>query len=102
LSKVNCDNCGAAFELQVQVSQLPEGVERAFFVCPECGVEYTAYYMDDGIRTNQFKTRRLQEKYKTAVALKDQKQAERLLRQMERLKKETSAAMRELRERIEG
>lgn len=102
MAQIKCDQCSAEFELQLQVNQLPDGVERAFFVCPECGAEYTAYYTDDGIRTNQFKSRRLQEKYKTAVALKDRKQAERLFRQIERTKKETGSAMRDLRERIEG
>lgn len=98
---VSCDKCKKEFEIKPQVEQLQDNVERIYFVCPHCSEQYTAYYLDDGIKSKQQRMKLLQVNYNNACKNRNRLQAEKLYKQMEKLQKEIKADMSALRMSIE-
>ncbi|HFJ9314974.1 hypothetical protein COE65_02665 [Bacillus sp. AFS051223] len=46
-------NCNEDYEMQPQVEQLPNRIERCSFTCPHCGHEHVAAYVNDKLRKHQ-------------------------------------------------
>ncbi|SME68587.1 hypothetical protein BACERE00198_00273 [Bacillus cereus] len=51
--KVYCSNCNEDYDIQPQVAQLPNRIEKCYFICPHCGKEHVAAYVNDKIRKHQ-------------------------------------------------
>lgn len=45
--KVYCSNCNEDYNMQPQVAQLPNRIEKCYFTCPHCGHEHVAAYVND-------------------------------------------------------
>lgn len=59
VSAVTCNNCKRKFEIKrIQTEDMGNGIERTFFSCSFCLQEYTGFYTDESIRTQQEKIRR--------------------------------------------
>ncbi|EJQ55420.1 hypothetical protein IEI_00683 [Bacillus wiedmannii] len=51
--QVYCSNCNKDYDMQPQVVQLPNRIEKCYFTCPHCGHEHVAAYVNDKIRKHQ-------------------------------------------------
>ncbi|MED3089280.1 hypothetical protein [Bacillus toyonensis] len=51
--QVNCFNCNKDYDMQPQVAQLPNRIEKCYFTCPHCEHEHVAAYVNDKIRKHQ-------------------------------------------------
>ena len=51
--QVYCSNCNEDYEMQPQVEQLSNRIEKCFFTCPHCGHQHVAAYVNDKIRKHQ-------------------------------------------------
>ncbi|MGN4291056.1 hypothetical protein [Bacillus cereus group sp. MYBK87-2] len=51
--QVYCSNCNEDYDMQPQVTQLPKKIEKCFYICPHCGHEHVAAYVNDKIRKHQ-------------------------------------------------
>ncbi|SME08054.1 hypothetical protein BACERE00185_02525 [Bacillus mobilis] len=51
--QVYCSNCNKDYDMQPQVVQLPNRIEKCYFICPHCGHEHVAAYVNDKIRKHQ-------------------------------------------------
>ncbi|MDA1764227.1 hypothetical protein PDK32_28830 [Bacillus cereus] len=51
--QVYCSNCNKDYEMQPQVAQLPNRIEKCYFICPHCDHEHVAVYVNDKIRKHQ-------------------------------------------------
>ncbi|PGX99891.1 hypothetical protein COE15_14540 [Bacillus cereus] len=81
--QVYCSNCNKGYDMQPQVSQLPNRIEKCYFICPHCGHEHVAAYVNDKIRKHQSDIAKCHERInKKNIAIEDE--------------------MKRLRKRIEG
>ncbi|MHA2891251.1 hypothetical protein [Bacillus cereus] len=46
-------SCNKDYDMQPQVAQLPNRIEKCYFICPRCGHEHVAAYVNDKIRKHQ-------------------------------------------------
>lgn len=93
--KVTC-NEGCRQEFQITdlklegVEKLPGNVERYYIECPNCGQEYTSYFLDDRMKIIQREIRYLQKK--PTLKIKQKNKMAKLTRKLhamsERLKKD--------------
>ncbi|MGE6343769.1 hypothetical protein ACQKIY_03865 [Bacillus mycoides] len=51
--QVYCSNCNKEYDIQAQVAQLPNRIEKCYFICPHCNHEHVAAYVNDKIRKHQ-------------------------------------------------
>ncbi|HHP1039358.1 TPA: hypothetical protein ACR3S6_003081 [Bacillus thuringiensis] len=51
--QVYCSSCNKDYEMQPQVEQLPNRIEKCFYICPHCDYEHVAAYVNDKIRKHQ-------------------------------------------------
>lgn len=51
--QVYCSNCNKDYDMQPQVAQLPNRIEKCYFICPHCDHEHVAAYANDKIRKHQ-------------------------------------------------
>jgi len=51
--QVYCSNCNKDYDMQPKV-QLPNRIEKCYFICPHCNHEHVAAYVNDKIRKHQF------------------------------------------------
>ncbi|PGY43424.1 hypothetical protein COE06_06705 [Bacillus cereus] len=51
--QVYCSSCNKDYDMQPQVAQLPNRIEKCYFTCPHCGHEHIAAYVNDKIRKHQ-------------------------------------------------
>ncbi|GAB6517449.1 MULTISPECIES: hypothetical protein [Bacillus cereus group] len=51
--QVYCSNCNEDYNMQPQVAQLPNRIEKCYFICSHCGHEVVAAYVNDKIRKHQ-------------------------------------------------
>ncbi|PEU76760.1 hypothetical protein CN386_16100 [Bacillus cereus] len=51
--QVYCSNCNKDYDMQPQVEQLPKRIEKCFYICPHCGHEHVAAYVNDKVRKHQ-------------------------------------------------
>ncbi|PEP73425.1 hypothetical protein CN581_29900 [Bacillus toyonensis] len=51
--QVYCSNCNKDYDMQPQVAQLPNRVEKCYFTCPHCSKEHVAAYVNDRVRKYQ-------------------------------------------------
>jgi DNA-directed RNA polymerase subunit M/transcription elongation factor TFIIS len=79
-----------------------EDVERAFFECPHCGMEYTAYYANPKIKAMQQKQRENTAKIARMKGLNLQKQHKKLMKEFEKNKKMIKRLIYDLKLEIEG
>ncbi|HDR5272546.1 hypothetical protein E8M24_32385 [Bacillus thuringiensis] len=81
--QVYCSNCNKDYDMQPQVEQLPNRIEKCSFTCPHCGHEHVAAYVNDKIRKHQSDIAKYHERInKKNLAIEDE--------------------MKRLRKRIEG
>ena len=80
--QVYCSNCNEDYNMQPQVTQLPNRIEKCYFICPHCGHEHAAY-VNEKIRKHQTDIAKYHERInKKNLAIEDE--------------------MKRLRKRIEG
>jgi len=98
--KIKCDDCETIFELNndFKAQYLEKGIVRTYFICPNCGKEYTAYYTNKKVRDNQEKIRELSEKVKKLPG----KKALNISYQIEELTKSNKLIMGKIRKELEG
>ncbi|PET34904.1 hypothetical protein [Bacillus cereus] len=81
--QVYCSSCNKDYDMQLQVAQLPNRIEKCYFICPHCGHEHVAAYVNDKIRKQQADIAKYHERInKKNLAIEDE--------------------MKRLRKRIEG
>ncbi|WP_410973992.1 hypothetical protein [Bacillus pacificus] len=51
--QVHCSNCNKDYDMQPQVAQLSNRIEKCYFTCPHCKHEHVAAYVNDKIRKHQ-------------------------------------------------
>ncbi|KIQ88321.1 transglycosylase [Bacillus sp. L_1B0_8] len=51
--QVYCSNCNKDYNMQPQVAQLSNRIEKCYFTCPHCEHECVAAYVNDKIRKHQ-------------------------------------------------
>ncbi|AXO92834.1 hypothetical protein MCCC1A01412_00060 [Bacillus anthracis] len=51
--QVYCSNCNKDYNMQPQVAQLSNRIEKCYFTCPHCSHEHVAAYVNDKIRKHQ-------------------------------------------------
>lgn len=51
--QVYCSNCNKDYNMQPQVAQLSNRIEKCYFICPHCEHECVAAYVNDKIRKHQ-------------------------------------------------
>lgn len=96
-----CEICAESFIIELQTQVLKNNVERVYFTCPHCNIEYTSYYTNVLIKKKQGKIKQLEEK---CLAIREQnpKQAGKLFKQIQKLKKEVDKDLENLRKRMEA
>ncbi|MEC2873225.1 hypothetical protein ACIQHV_09160 [Bacillus bombysepticus] len=81
--QVYCSSCNKDYDMQPQVEQLPNRIEKCYFICSHCGHEHVAAYVNDKIRKHQADIAKYHERInKKNLAIEDE--------------------MKRLRKRIEG
>ncbi|HHZ5402535.1 TPA: hypothetical protein ACWJ98_000332 [Bacillus cereus] len=82
--QVYCSNCNEDYEMQPQVEQLPNRIERCSYTCPHCGHEHVAAHVNAKIRKHQADIAKCYERInKKNLAIEDE---------MKRLKKRMEGA----------
>lgn len=86
MTKVICnDGCQQEFnitELKTEgVDKLPGSIERYYIECPNCGQEYTSYYLDDDMKEMQAEIKRLLRK--PSLKIKQKNRADKLKRKLQ-------------------
>ncbi|WP_100619098.1 MULTISPECIES: hypothetical protein [Bacillus cereus group] len=51
--QVYCSSCNKDYDMQPQVAQLPNHIEKCYFTCPHCDKEHVAAYVNDKVRKHQ-------------------------------------------------
>ncbi|MGH0944686.1 hypothetical protein ACQVTS_26405 [Bacillus mycoides] len=51
--QVYCSSCNKDYDMQPQVAQIPNRIEKCYFICPHCDHEHVAAYVNDKIRKHQ-------------------------------------------------
>ncbi|MDA2636382.1 hypothetical protein [Bacillus cereus] len=83
--KVFCSNCNKDYEMQPQVAELPNRIEKCYFACLHCGNEHVAAYVNDKIRKHQADITKCHERInKKNLAIEDE--MKRLRKRMEGVK----------------
>ena len=54
-----CDKCSATFTIEIMERTFDESVIQKFFICPNCGKEYTVLITDKDLREKIGKRKRL-------------------------------------------
>ncbi|MED1510334.1 hypothetical protein [Bacillus proteolyticus] len=81
--QIYCSNCNKDYDMQPQVAQIPNRIEKCYFICPHCNHESVAAYVNDKIRKHQADIANYHERInKKSLAIEDE--------------------MKRLRKRIEG
>ncbi len=93
-----CDKCKREFELEPQVEK-KGNIERIYLKCPRCRAEYTAFYMDKGIRFKQDTIRDMQ---MNSARERDPQKKRVMLDAIQKLKNEIGNDMNRLKIEIEG
>lgn len=57
--KATCDECKKEFEINQEVEKVKGDIRRVYFVCPNCGKKYIAYYISNKIEQKQEKINKL-------------------------------------------
>ncbi|MDY7962095.1 hypothetical protein [Bacillus thuringiensis] len=80
--QVYCSNCNKDYNMQPQVAQLPNRIEKCYFTCSHCGHEHIATYVNDKIRKHQADIAKCHERInKKNLAIEDE--MKRLRKRME-------------------
>ncbi|PHG62507.1 hypothetical protein [Bacillus toyonensis] len=80
--QVYCSNCNKEYDMQPQVVQLSNLVEKCYFTCPHCSKEHVAAYVNDKIRKHQADIAKYHERInKNNLAIEDE--MKRLRKRME-------------------
>ncbi|CDN38390.1 hypothetical protein [Bacillus thuringiensis] len=83
--QVYCSSCNKDYDIQPQVAQLPNRIEKCYFICPHCGHEHVAVYVNDKIRKHQADIAKYHERInKKNLAIEDE--MKRLRKRMEETK----------------
>lgn len=83
--QVYCTNCNKDYDMQPQVTQLPNRIEKCSFTCPHCKHEHVAAYVNDKIRKHQADIAKCHERInKKNLAIEDE--MKRLRKRFERTK----------------
>lgn len=51
--QVYYSSCNKDYDIQPQVTKLPNRIEKCYFICPHCGHEHVAAYVNNKIRKYQ-------------------------------------------------
>ncbi|MHB0803124.1 hypothetical protein PVK73_27385 [Bacillus thuringiensis] len=51
--QVYCSNCKKDYNMQPQVAQLSNRIEKCYFTCSHCEHEHVAAYVNDKVRKHQ-------------------------------------------------
>ncbi|OLR26043.1 hypothetical protein [Bacillus cereus] len=80
--RVYCSSCNKDYDMQPQVMQLPQKMEKCFYICPHCNQEHVAAYVNDKIRKHQADMAKYHERMKKKnLAIEDE--MKRLRKRME-------------------
>ncbi|MDZ4486017.1 hypothetical protein ORM86_22765 [Bacillus cereus] len=83
--QVYCTNCNKDYDMQPQVTQLPNRIEKCSFTCPHCKHVHVAAYVNDKIRKHQADIAKCHERInKKNLAIEDE--MKRLRKRFERTK----------------
>lgn len=86
-----CDHCQHEFQVDgFLIEDMPDGIEKTYFDCPNCNHRYTCFYTDAKIRQTQAMIRNMRG---TKVGLDAKRDT---------LVKQNKEAMNKLRQRMEG
>lgn len=102
MKTIYCDECKKEFVIDIKTEELEDNVIRTYIKCPHCSKEYTSYYTDVLIRVKQNKIRAILEKHKGNTGTGNVKKAKSISKQYEKLKKEISKDMDNLKNKTEG
>lgn len=94
-----CDKCNFEFEPKQEIEKVKGDIRRVYFICPNCGKKYIAYYLSSRIEKMQERTTKLFNRWRETVGT-NQKNKERYDRAI-RSQQETKAEMQRLRKRFE-
>ncbi|MDY0852833.1 hypothetical protein SPE26_17745 [Bacillus thuringiensis] len=80
--QVHCSNCNKDYDMQPQVAQLSNRIEKCYFTCSHCEHEHVAAYVNDKIRKHQADIAKCHERInKKNLAIEDE--MKRLRKRME-------------------
>lgn len=97
--RIKCEKCNKEFELKQEIEKVKGDIRRVYFICPNCGKKYTAYYLSSRIEKMQERTNKLYRRWKETPGT-NQKNKERHDRAV-KSQQETKAEMQRLRKRFE-
>ncbi|MCR6515306.1 hypothetical protein M4I33_10545 [Clostridium sp. LY3-2] len=93
-----CDKCNFEFEPKQEIEKVKGDIRRVYFICPNCGKKYIAYYLSSKIEQKQDKIRKLIVKLNTYFKGTDKGKV--YLKEYESLNKEIKEDMQNLRKRF--
>ncbi|MEQ3583226.1 hypothetical protein [Bacillus thuringiensis] len=80
--QVYCSSCNKDYDMQPQVAQLSNRIEKCYFTCPHCEHEHVPVYVNDKIRKHQADIAKCHERInKKNLAIEDE--MKRLRKRME-------------------
>ncbi|MGL4572007.1 MAG: hypothetical protein ACRCVJ_13185 [Clostridium sp.] len=93
-----CDKCNFEFEPKQEIEKVNGDIRRVYFICPNCGEKYIAYYLSSKVEQKQDKIRKLIVKLNTYFKGTDK--GEMYLEEYDSLNKEIKEDMQNLRKRF--
>ena len=81
-----CDKCSATFTIEIMERTFDESVIQMFFICPNCGKEYTVLITDKELREKIGKRKRLSRALLMGGKALPKDAFERKLRELEDMK----------------
>lgn len=96
--EVTCDSCKRKFVIEnIQTEDIGNGIERTFFSCPFCHCEFTGFYTDESIRSQQDDIR------KAALKLRNGNYDQKVLKKrIAKMKKKMKGEMDALKTKVES
>lgn len=94
-----CDKCNFEFEPKQDIEKVKGDIRRVYFICPNCGEKYIAYYLNSKIEKMQERTTKLFKRWRETCGT-NEKNKERYDRAI-KSQQETKSEMQRLRKRFE-
>ena len=95
--QVTCDNCHKEYDVVMRMDRVGD-IEKSYFKCPHCQIEYITACIDPSVRKKQLKVKKL---YQQLRLLKDEQKIIKKVNQINALESEIKADMAELKNEIE-
>lgn len=92
-----CDNCHKEYDVVMRMDIIGD-IEKNYFKCPNCQIEYITACIDPNVRRKQLKVKKLNQQLRL---LKDEQKIIKKGNQINDLESEIKADMAELKKEIE-